>query len=179
MASGNDRYCPKCGAELPVGSSFCPKCGTPTTHVTPEPTEPSYYRRRREYRYEKYEKHEKNEKREKGRSGSVIGPVIGGLILIWLGLTFYLQEIGIITSTNWWAYFIIGIGAIIILQGVLVYSRHRRSIYGPFIGGAILVLFGLSFIYNLWNDLWPLIIVIIGIVILISALARSRTPAPA
>ena len=181
MSSSGSAYCHKCGAELPVGSSFCPKCGTPITASAAEAPQAQYYRRGREYRHEKYEKqekHEKNEKGEKGRGGSIIGPVIGGAILIWLGLTFYLQQVGTFPAANWWAYFIMGIGIIIILQGVLLYSRHRRPIYGPFIGGAILFLIGLSFVYNAWNDFWPLIIVVIGIAILASALARSRTPAP-
>lgn len=181
MSSSDGGYCSKCGAELPVGSSFCPKCGAPIGNATQGSAQSPYYRRRREYRnekYEKQEKHEKNEKGEKGRGGSIIGPVIGGLILIWLGLTFYLQQVGALPSENWWAYFVMGIGIIIILQGALLYSRHRRPIYGPFIGGAILFLVGFSFVYNVWSDFWPLIIVVIGIAILLSAIARSRTPAP-
>ena len=149
--------------------------GAPGTAVAPSgQTRASY----REYRHEKNEKQEKHEKGEKGRGGNVVGPVVGGLILVWLGITFYLQQIGTISSNNWWAYFILGIGAIIVLQGFLLYFRSRRPIYGPFIGGAVLVLVGLSFIYNAWENFWPFILVIIGIAILASALARSRTPGP-
>jgi uncharacterized Zn finger protein (UPF0148 family) len=181
------RYCHKCGSALPAGSSYCPGCGTPVTTASvaavaqqspaPEPYSRKAYRHEK---YEKEEKHEKNEKGEKGsgRPGSIIGPVVGGLIVIWLGVTFYLQEIGSIPSANWWAYFILGIGFILVLQGLLVYSQSRRPFYGPFIGGAILILIGLSFIYNVSGNFWPLILVVIGIAILASALTRGRRPAP-
>jgi hypothetical protein len=181
------KYCHKCGSALPTGSSYCPICGTPVpsapvgTGAQPAPSPGPYSRRA--YRYEKYEKQEKLEKNEKGekgtgRPGSIIGPVVGGLILIWLGITFYLQEIGSIPLANWWAYFILGIGFILVLQGLLVYSQSRRPFYGPFIGGAILILVGVSFIYNAWGNFWPLILVVIGIAILASALTWGRRPAP-
>lgn len=178
------RFCHKCGAELPPGAQFCAKCGSPvgaTGAAQPPPPQPPTYAPRREHRNEKnekQEKHEKEEKGEKGRGGNVIGPVIGGLILVWLGITFYLQQTGTIPSDNWWAYFIAGIGAIIILQGLLLYSTRKRAIFGPFIGGAILLFIGLAYIFSASQALFPLILVIIGVAILASALARSRTPRP-
>ena len=184
--SDTSRFCHKCGAELPAGSSFCARCGTPVAGAAegvpgPQPT-PYGARRYRNEKSEKQEKHEKEEKGEKsggGRRGNVIGSIVGGLILVWLGITFYLQQIGTIPPSNWWAYFIAGIGVIIILQGILLYSMRRRPFYGPFIGGAVLLFVGLSFIYNAWGSFWPLILVVIGVAILVSALARSRTPRPA
>lgn len=177
------KFCYKCGAELPPGALFCPRCGSPTEPTAPTSgaVQPPTYTQRRERRHEKeekQEKHEKGEKGEKGRGGNIIGPVIGGLILVWLGITFYLQQVGSIPSDNWWAYFVAGIGAILILQGILLYSRRRRPIFGPFIGGAILLFVGLAYIFSASENLFPLILVIIGVAILASALARSRTPKP-
>jgi hypothetical protein len=179
----DSKFCHKCGAELPPASLFCPKCGTPVSPTVsnvppPQATRSASSIGQRNEKYEKQEKHEKNEKGEKGRGGNVIGSVVGGLILVWLGLTFYFQQVGAISSNNWWAYFILGIGLILILQGFLVYFRSRRPFYGPFIGGAVLVFLGLSFIYNAWSSFWPLIFVVIGVAVLVSALARSRTPRP-
>src|SRR5579862_6267959 len=142
--SGTPRYCHKCGTELPPGATFCPVCGTPVytppsgtstqqpgTTPPPSSTPPPYYDRhaykewrREQRRNEKGEKNEKNEKDEKGGGGAIIGPIIGGAILIWLGITFYLKQIGYLTG-NWWALFLVGVGIIIILQGVLIYSRHH------------------------------------------------------
>jgi hypothetical protein len=195
--SGTTRYCHKCGAELPPGATFCPVCGTPVyspagTNEQPQPgstpppsTPPPYYDRRayREWRREqrrnkKGEKNEKGEKGEKGGGSAITGPIIGGAILIWLGITFYLQEISVL-SVNWWALFLVGLGIILILQGFLIYSRNHRTFFGPFIGGGVLVLIGLSAFYASVSTLWPLILVVIGIAILASAFgARRRTPSP-
>lgn len=179
----DSKFCYKCGAELPPGAMFCARCGSPVE--APAPTagavSPPIYSHRREHRNEKsekQEKHEKEEKGEKGRGGNIIGPVIGGLILVWLGVTFYLQQVGTIPSENWWAYFVAGIGVVIIVQGLLLYSTRRRAFFGPFIGGAILLFIGLTYIFSASENLFPLILVIIGVAILASAIARSRTPKP-
>jgi hypothetical protein len=138
-------------------------------------------RAERHEKYEKQEKHEKNEKNEKGTGrGSIVGPVTGGLVLIWLGITFYLQQVNQLPSDNWWAYFVAGIGVIVILQGLLYYALTQRSFYGLFIGGAILLILGLGFIYNYnFTYFWPLVLVAIGIAVMASAFgARRRRPVP-
>jgi len=196
--SNPSKFCHNCGSELPLGATFCPKCGTlvyvsppsstgapPPSSSAPSPSQPPTYYDRREYRrerrrQEKNEKHEKHEKGEKGEKGGggIIGPLIGGGILIWLGISFYLQQIGYFTS-NWWAVFIVGIGLILIVQGLLLYARNKRPNLGPFIGGSVLILIGLSFLYNSLGNIWPLILVVIGIAVLASAFtARRRTPNP-
>ena len=69
----------------------------------------------------------KHEKNEKGRGGDITGPLTGGLILIWLGVTFFLQQNGYIASDNWWAYFLTGIGAILIIQGAMRFAKSRNT----------------------------------------------------
>jgi hypothetical protein len=183
-------YCPRCGSA--VTTTIPPPTGGPSTTGTaapgtpPPPTDWREQRRqwraqRRAERYEKYEKGEKQgEKAEKGTlGGGIIGPIIGGSILIWLGITFYLEQIGYLPSSDWWAYFIAGIGVILIIQGILSYSKYRTPFVGPFIGGAILLVIGLAFIGNIGTNFWPLILVIIGVAILISSItARRRRPQP-
>jgi hypothetical protein len=140
-----------------------------------------YKAQRRAERYEKYEKNEKLEKGEKGRGrAAIVGPITGGLISIWLGATFYLQQENLLPSDNWWAYFLAGIGAIIILQGILQYALTQRGFYGSFIGGAILLILGIAFIYNYnFSFFWPLVLVVIGIAVLASAFtARRNRPIP-
>ena len=188
--SSDSRFCHNCGAPLAPGSSFCSRCGTQVFGATPPsppatPAPPSYpYGRQRHEKQEKHEKNEKNEKNEKGGgrgSGGLVGPIVGGLILVWLGVTFYLEQNGTISSSNWWAYFIVGIGAILILQGVLLFGMQRRPFFGPFIGGAVLLIIGLSYIANnySWGNFWPLIFIVIGAVVIISAFTgRRRTPMP-
>jgi zinc-ribbon domain len=185
--SSQSNFCHNCGSPLLPGSAYCPRCGTPVAApqgAAPPQAPPSGY----PYRYRRYEKQEKQEKKEKGEKGEkggrsttsgLIGAIVGGLILVWLGVTFYLQQIGYLTS-DWWAYFVAGIGVILILQGGLLYATGRRVFYGPFIGGVILFLIGLGFIanYNI-GFFWPLIFVVIGAAIILSAfVGRRRRPMP-
>jgi hypothetical protein len=179
--SSANRFCSRCGAQIPPGAGFCPNCGLavsagPRGQAAAAPGTPFGYSGSR---YEKQEKHEKHEKNEKGRGGERTGAIIGGLILIWLGVTFFLQENNYISSGNWWAYFLMGIGAIVILQGILSYTTSRRPFIGSFIGGAVIFIIGLAFVQGFNGDLWPLFLVAIGVAILLSAVAgRQRRPAP-
>ncbi|MDA4128402.1 MAG: zinc-ribbon domain-containing protein [Thaumarchaeota archaeon] len=184
--TADTRFCHRCGTALPDGATFCPKCGTPVLvgESASPATAPQGYRYRHEKREknEKREKHEKSEKGEKGRSGDLTGPVVGGLILIWLGVTFYLEQIGYLSSSIWWAYFISGLGAILVFQGVLMYSRGRRGT-GPVIGGAILIFLGLTSIanyqFNFQGDFWPLILVALGVAVIVGGISsRRRVPSP-
>jgi hypothetical protein len=197
----NNNYCSRCGAPLQAGALYCHNCGlavpTQPSGTVPPPTggpsstqqHPTDWReQRRQWRaqrraehYEKYEKGEKHsEKAEKGRTGGgLIGPIIGGSILIWLGISFFLQQGDYLPSSDWWAYFLAGLGIIIIIQGLVSYGRYRGPYVGSFIGGAILFLIGIAFITNITADFWPIILIIIGIAILASSLgARRRRPPP-
>ena len=118
-------YCPKCGSEINEDMTFCPKCGAPLKAASPgTPTDWGRERRRQE-KDEKNEKQEKGEKYEK-REHPFIGPLIGGLILIALGVISYLQIIGY----NLWQYtgpiFFIAIGVIIIISALARMARKRN-----------------------------------------------------
>jgi hypothetical protein len=114
--------CPKCGAEVGEDMAFCPKCGASLQAGKPEAPAPMDWRRERRERRrnEKGEKNEKEEKHEKGGQ-SFIGPLIGGLVLILIGVSAALSILG----------------------------------------------------YQLWNLTWPIFIIVIGLIIIISALART------
>jgi zinc ribbon protein len=173
------KYCSKCGAPLPEGATFCPKCGTAVTAAPPQgPPPPRQYRYEKHEKGEKREKREKGEKAEKGREGDISGAVFGGLILVWLGISFYLQQIGTIPADRWWAYFIFGIGVLLVLRGVIQLSKGWYY-SGSIVGGAILMVVGFVFIENVQFSFWPLILVIIGAAIIFTGLAgRRRVPKP-
>jgi len=112
-------YCPKCGTEVSEEMAFCPKCGAPLKGP------PAGYRPEKAEKSEKEEKREKTEKYEKREFG-VIGPLIGGLILIFLGLMFYLELTGFARREILWAFFFVIIGIIIIIGAVYAARRHPR-----------------------------------------------------
>lgn len=129
-------YCPKCGAKVREKMAFCPKCGA-ALKIEQPPTEaapaPAPYRDEKTEKHEKGEKGEKREKTEKyeKREFGFIGPLIGGLILIVLGLMSYLQVSGLLERQVASAFIIIFIGIIIIVVAIyaamLAARRHPRS----------------------------------------------------
>jgi cation transport ATPase len=94
--------------------------------IPAEAAAPARYRREKEEKEEKAEKAEKREKEEKWeraekhekREVAAIGPLIGGLFLIFLGSMFYLQVLGYRLWEFAWAFFLIIVG-VIIIAGVL------------------------------------------------------------
>jgi len=120
-------YCPKCGTGVREEMAFCPNCGAPLKVERPPAPAPP--------RAEKAEKHEKKEKGEKAekyekREFEVIGSLIGGLILIFFGLMFYLQVTGFLDGEFVWALFLIIVGIIITVGGLYAAmtaaKRHPR-----------------------------------------------------
>ena len=127
-------FCAKCGAEVHEEMAFCPKCGAPLKAEMPgEAAAPIRYRREKEEKEEKDEKaekrekeeHEKEEKYEKREFG-FIGPLIGGLFLIFLGFMFYLHVIGYRLWEIGWALFFIMLGTLIIIGTILAARRHPK-----------------------------------------------------
>jgi len=112
-------YCPKCGNKIEEEMSFCPKCGTPLK------AQPASMGSRPTYRRdEKAEKGEKTEKREKGEKHEYgfLGPLIGGLILIFIGAASFLK----IDSSVIWAFFLVLIGVLIIVGAAYGYMMAAR-----------------------------------------------------
>jgi cation transport ATPase len=170
-------YCQKCGAEIAADAAFCPRCGQQTA-VSPAPVERGHEREEKREKSEKREKEEKGEKEEKSEDKTL--PLVGGLILVWLGISFYLVQAHYIDWNEWWPYFLIGIGVVLILQAVVRYSssRFRGVAMGTLIGGAVLLIIGLAGMTGM-KDWWAFVLIAIGLVVIIGGMtARMRTPKP-
>lgn len=88
-------------------------------------------RAEKEEKREKQEKQEKGENYEKGetyekRESSFIGPLIGGLIVIFLGILLYLQVTGYLGIEMAGALFFVIIGVIVIAAGLYAASVARK-----------------------------------------------------
>ena len=105
-----------------------------------------------------------------------MGGISMGLMVVWLGVCFFLKYKGIIPADIWWAYLIVGFGGIWILSGLikLLIPRWRKGLLGSFIPGIVLGSVGLFFILDSW-EWWPFILVAVGAVIIISVLAQYLT----
>ncbi len=128
-------YCPKCGSEVKEEMVFCSKCGAALKikeSSSPMPAE--NYRSEKAEKQEKQEKQEKNEKNEKGEQQEkyekqqygILGPLVGGLIMILIGVMFYLSLIGVFTLRSIFPFVLIIIGAIVII-GVLFGSIMAKG----------------------------------------------------
>ena len=136
-------FCSKCGTQVSEDMIFCPNCGSslkqaqaPMPLVFPPVAQPSPVPPRRAERYEKEEKREKQEKNEPGEKAEkhekgergYLGPVIAGLILIALGIMFYMGTISQLTTIAWPS-FLIFVG--IILIAVVIYGALAAEKRNP------------------------------------------------
>jgi len=128
-------YCQKCGSEVKEAMTFCPQCGAALKTKGPAPPmPPESYRVEKAEKQEKQEKNEKNEKTEKGEQQEkhekqqygILGPLVGGLILILVGFMFYLSVIGVLTFRSIFPFVLIIVGAIVIV-GVLIGSFMAKG----------------------------------------------------
>ena len=176
-------FCSKCGSSIAPGSAFCNKCGAPVaTRPQTVQTTPGMGRVEMAEKHEKHEKREKGEKREKREKsgGSMGGALLGGSILIWLGVSFYLQTIGVLSASIWWAYFLLGLGVILIAYGLVRVLQAGPAYTGLLIGGAVLAFIGAAnIVSSVWQDAWPLFLILLGVAVIVGGLtARRRSPTP-
>ena len=123
-------YCPKCGNKIDENMMFCPKCGAAlkkTQASTETAPRTVVYRNEKNEKDEKHEKGEKTEKHEK-RVYGFMGPLIGGLILILIGLTAYLELVNMVDRRMLGALFFVIVGVAIIIGvaygATLARKRH-------------------------------------------------------
>ncbi len=102
-----------------------------------------------------------------------ISRITGGLILIVLGVLFLLATFGHISWGDWWAYFLVGLGIILIIDVVIrsVVPEYQQDPTGKLIGGVVLIIIGGAFIFG-FTRWWPLIIIAVGVVIIFTSLFR-------
>ena len=164
-------YCPRCGNEVDEDADYCTKCRAPLK-------EGVQYRRVRR-RNEKGEKNEKDEKDEKGEDDKY-GPIIGGLIITWLGTLLLLQNQNIIRGSDFGGFFLMGIGVILIFRGLLAMQETGSfdQGFGYMIGGGVMALIGAGITYNL-REWWAFILIGVGLVIVIRGFTeRGKNPIP-
>jgi len=108
--------------------------------------------RERRIEERQHEREERHRERREWRRSDPIGPVIGALVLIWLGVVLLAVQnpemVRLPFSISWdnvWAFFLVGLGALLILEALLrvIFPAHRR-IVGPLIWGIIFLVIGVA-----------------------------------
>jgi hypothetical protein len=113
--------------------------------------------------------------RHEWRRNDPLRGLFPGLVLVLLGILLFLWTQGILDGGVWWQYFLIGLGGIFLLDGLIHYwhpAYHSRGA-GRFIPGIILVLVGTAILVG-FSEWWPLILVGVGVAILLGMLFRNR-----
>jgi len=96
--------------------------------------------------------------------------ITGGLTLILLGVIFLLANMKYVPWGEWWAYFLLGLGAILIIDAFIrsTTRKYRKQKKYKLIGGIILVIIGSSRIFGL-GTWWPLILIVLGFYLIFSS----------
>lgn len=117
----------------------------------------------------------RQERRAARRSGSYAGGWVGGAILVLIGLVFLLRNTGLFNLENWWALFILipAIGAFSAAWNNYQSSGGRltAAARAPLIGGFILLLISVVFLFGLdFGLVWPFVLILGGIALLLNAI---------
>ena len=97
-----------------------------------------------------------------------------GVIIIWLGISFLLVNQNYYYWFDWWAYFLLGLGIIFLIEAVIYLVRPElsRSYMGNLIAGVVLTALGAINIYGM-SEWWPMILVIVGIIIILVSVQKK------
>lgn len=102
--------------------------------------------------------------------------MIGGMVLVALGGVFLIQNLTGLDLGNWWALFLLGPGVLALVRAYGFFEADQgfsgRALAAA-IGGGVLTLLGLSFLFNLaLAGVWPLILIGLGL----AAMVRPHSP---
>jgi hypothetical protein len=100
---------------------------------------------------------------------------VGGLVLLLLGVVFLLQNFDLLVLDNWWALFILipAVGAFATAWNTYQRSDRRwtTAARGSLIGGSIMTLVALVFLFNLdFSTIWPVFLILGGLALLANAM---------
>jgi len=128
----------------------------------------------KEERKEEWFGKEEEEGWEEKWSRDPLSGVFVGLILVVIGATFFLLSQGLIPSETWWAFFLLGLGLVFLLDALirLAFPAYRRPIMGRVLTGLILMAIGLGGIFR-FENWWPLVLVVIGLLCVVYGIIRA------
>jgi hypothetical protein len=159
-------YCPKCGKEVKEDDKNCASCGVDLKAKV-------VYRRHTDKDEDWEDRFESWIDNIDTEEEAQAGKVLGGLIVLWLGLSFLLAEWNFFTWGSWWEWFLTGLGLVLIGRGLYAWSRRgfKGSSKGYLIGGSVVATIGVANLLNI-NNWWAIIIIVIGLSVIASAFTK-------
>ena len=144
---------------------------------------------------EKEEEKEREKQEEKGGGDEKwrrdpLGAISWALVLIWAGLVFLADNLGMLSQLKLrpalipgvsfigvgaWPLVLLGAGAIVLLEALarVLMPAYRRPVTGTIIWGVILLGLGLSDFIG-WNVVWPVILIVAGAVLLLRGVVGRK-----
>lgn len=112
-----------------------------------------------------------DEVHEKWRADPLGGVFFGLFLIVVAGIYLFRDQL---PKEPWWAWIIIGIGCIFLLETVVrsVIPQYKRPSLGRALWGVIFIAIGLGFAYE-FQDLWPALIIVVGVIVLIYYIRQS------
>ncbi len=119
-----------------------------------------------------------------------LSAIIWAVILIWAGLVFLAENLGMLSGLQnrasdipgltiigfgAWSVFFLGAGVIVLIEALvrLAVPDYRRPVGGNIFLAAIFFGIGLGGIFG-WNVTWPLILIALGLIVLLRGFWRGR-----
>ncbi|MGD2249351.1 MAG: hypothetical protein PVF58_13165 [Candidatus Methanofastidiosia archaeon] len=101
-----------------------------------------------------------------------LGGVMFGLILIIAASIYIFKDR--LTVEPWWALIIAAIGCVLLLEALVrsVKAEYRRPSLGKAVWGIIFIAVGMGIVYG-FEEFWPVIIIVAGVIILLYYLRQS------
>jgi hypothetical protein len=134
---------------------------------------------------EKEEKHQEKEEEKRHEKDhdekwrhNPLGAAIWALILIWAGIVFLAQNMGLLAGferLSPWSLVLAGAGVLLLLEVLvrLVVPEYRRPVIGTLIVGLVLLAAGVGSLQNWWL-LWPILLIAAGVALLLGFITRRR-----
>jgi hypothetical protein len=102
---------------------------------------------------------------------------VGGVLLILIGIVFLARNLTGFGLDNWWALFILIPAFGSLAQAWRIYQssggRLTPAARGPLTGGLVLLLVAAVFLFDVdWGQVWPVILIVIGVGALFTSLSR-------
>ncbi len=128
-----------------------------------------------EYHSRKDVKREKMRAVRQQKPSDPLSGLFWGLLLILLGILFFVRGREWLSDTGWWQAMVIGLGIVFLVDAFVHYINpsSRSYSFSRLIPGVILLFIGLAWIYG-FNQWWPIALVATGVALFFSSWMLQR-----